>query len=74
MYDCPDEEFMCGNPGSLTCTGELADCSSNGDCFRGFCYCHIGWGGPACDVPICRDTCDDVRCCASRCAPVVGTM
>lgn len=53
---------MCGDPGLLTCVGpELNDCSGNGDCLLGRCYCHSGWGGPDCNTPVCISACPNVR-------------
>jgi hypothetical protein len=54
---------MCQDPGLLLCQGQLKDCSGKGDCFKGRCYCHVGWGGPDCSVPICEKLCKDVRLC-----------
>jgi hypothetical protein len=59
-YNCPDEKFLCDDPGTLTCSGELNDCSTHGDCYRGFCYCHIGWGGQDCSAQVCKERCPDV--------------
>ena len=61
MYSCETEHFLCKDPGALTCRGDLNDCNGNGDCVHGACRCYLGWGGPACDVPVCRTSCDDVR-------------
>lgn len=58
---CPDEDFMCKDPGVLTCVADLNDCSGRGDCFQGQCFCHVGWGGADCSVPACTSGCDDVR-------------
>eukprot|EP00892_Ulva_mutabilis_P009761 jgi/Ulvmu1/7157/UM034_0064.1 len=63
--DCPPDEDMCGEPGYLTCVGKLNDCSGRGDCFRGNCYCHPGWGGDDCSVALCLDSCGD----GSPCPP-----
>ena len=52
---------MCDDPGTLLCRGELNDCSGKGDCYKGSCYCFIGWGGPDCSVRICEGECEDVR-------------
>eukprot|EP00892_Ulva_mutabilis_P006259 jgi/Ulvmu1/4004/UM186_0004.1 len=60
--DCPDDFAMCDDPGFLTCVGEpLNDCNGRGDCFRGRCFCHLGWGGADCSEPLCMDMlgCDD---------------
>jgi hypothetical protein len=65
---CPDDDFMCGDPGLLTCLGELNDCSGQGDCYKGHCYCHTGWGGADCSVAACIGTCDDVRLCLLFCS------
>eukprot|EP00892_Ulva_mutabilis_P006260 jgi/Ulvmu1/4005/UM186_0005.1 len=62
--DCPDDIAMCDDPGFLTCVGDtLGDCSGRGDCFRGRCFCHLGWGGADCSKPLCIDMlgCEDVR-------------
>jgi hypothetical protein len=63
VYDCPDSDFMCKDPGLLTCLGALNDCSGKGDCLMGSCYCHSGFGGADCSVPACVRTigCADVR-------------
>ena len=60
---CPDNDFMCRDPGLLTCLGDLNDCSGKGDCLKGNCYCHSGWGGADCSVPACLRNvgCEDVR-------------
>jgi hypothetical protein len=52
VYDCPDSDFMCKDPGLLTCLGALNDCSGKGDCLMG-----------SCSVPACVKTigCADVR-------------
>jgi hypothetical protein len=62
-YKCPDDAYMCKDPGLLTCLGALNDCSGRGDCFKGSCDCHLGWGGADCFVPICVPAtgCPDVR-------------
>jgi hypothetical protein len=60
-YVCPSDAIMCQDPGHLLCQGQLKDCSGQGDCLKGKCYCHIGWGGPDCSVPICEKGCKDVR-------------
>lgn len=59
--ECPPETAMCVDPGHLLCGGALNYCSNRGDCFRGNCYCHIGWGGADCSVPVCTGECPDVR-------------
>eukprot|EP00892_Ulva_mutabilis_P009758 jgi/Ulvmu1/7154/UM034_0061.1 len=56
---CPDAERMCGDPGHLTCRDTLNDCSGRGTCLRGHCFCHAGWGGDDCSLPICLTQCDD---------------
>ena len=61
MYNCPDEKYLCDDPGTLTCTGGLNDCNGQGDCYRGFCYCFLGYGGPACDKTLCSGNCTEVR-------------
>ena len=63
VMDCPDSSYMCEDPGLLLCVGALNDCSGVGDCFKGSCYCHLGWGGDDCSVPACLTGlgCDDVR-------------
>lgn len=60
---CPDDALMCDDPGLLTCLESHNDCSGHGDCFRGNCFCHPGWGGDDCSVEICYDEegCSDVR-------------
>ena len=58
---CPDEKVFCDKPGLLTCGGKLNDCSGRGDCVEGHCFCHLGYGGEKCDVPICTTGCGDVR-------------
>lgn len=59
---CPPDELMCGSPGLLMCaTPELNDCNGRGDCFQGVCFCHIGWGGDDCTIPLCTSGCPDVR-------------
>jgi hypothetical protein len=60
---CPSDAFMCDDPGLLTCLKTLNDCSGHGDCFKGACYCHPGWGGPDCSKEICLPAtgCSDVR-------------
>lgn len=60
-FVCPDAGFMCDDPGTLLCRGDLNDCSGKGDCYKGFCYCFIGWGGPDCSVSVCEGECEDVR-------------
>lgn len=59
---CPDDVYMCEDPGLLLCVGDLNDCSGRGDCFKGSCYCHLGWGGADCSVEICTASvgCPDV--------------
>lgn len=52
---------MCSDPGHLTCVETLNDCSGNGDCLKGRCFCHLAWGGDDCSVPICLSACSDVR-------------
>jgi hypothetical protein len=64
---CPPDELMCGDPGLLTCTGALNDCSGRGDCLKGRCYCHTGFGGADCSVDICTSTCADVGLRAFTC-------
>ena len=61
--ECPDANFMCNDPGLLTCLGDLNDCSGKGDCLKGNCYCHSGWGGADCSVSACISHigCADVR-------------
>jgi hypothetical protein len=59
--DCSVADYLCKDPATLTCTGKLNDCSAHGDCYRGFCYCHVGWGGRDCSAPICLGQCEDVR-------------
>ena len=63
VMECPDDAYMCEDPGLLTCAGGLNDCSGVGDCYKGACYCHLGWGGADCSVPACLASagCDDVR-------------
>lgn len=63
IYECPDAAFMCNDPGLLTCLGELDDCSGKGDCLKGNCYCHSGFGGADCSVAACiaEIGCEDVR-------------
>lgn len=58
---CPPDDLMCGDPGLLTCVDTHNDCSGKGDCYMGSCYCHTGWGGDDCSVPICYDSCPNVR-------------
>ena len=54
VHECPDHKFMCVDPGVLTCIGEdLNDYSGRWDCFKGFCYCHVGWGGAYCSQFVC---------------------
>eukprot|EP00892_Ulva_mutabilis_P008327 jgi/Ulvmu1/5867/UM025_0129.1 len=60
---CPPDDLMCGDPGLLTCADTLNDCSGNGDCFKGRCYCHAGYGGDDCSVPVCYDKCADGSAC-----------
>ena len=56
---------MCEDPGFLTCVDTLNDCSGRGDCFKGRCFCHAGFGGDDCSQEVCIDACPDVRppCC-----------
>ena len=64
MFICPDNNLMCVDPGFLTCRATVNDFfffSGVGDCFRGRCFCHAGFGGDDCSVPICTGTCPDVR-------------
>ena len=35
LVECPDADFMCSDPGALTCTDELNDCNGRGDCYQG---------------------------------------
>lgn len=60
---CPDSAYLCQDPGMLMCVGALNDCSGQGDCYKGSCYCHLGWGGKDCSVPAClaNEGCSDVR-------------
>lgn len=58
---CPPDDLMCGDPGLLTCADTLNDCSGNGDCYKGSCYCHSGYGGDDCSLSVCYDKCEDVR-------------
>ena len=41
-FECPNEEFLCRNPGTLTCKGRLMDCNGQGDCVQGACFCRTG--------------------------------
>lgn len=63
VMDCPESGYMCEDPGLLLCVGELNDCSGRGDCYKGSCYCHGGWGGADCSVGACLSSigCEDVR-------------
>lgn len=63
VVECPDADFMCNDPGTLTCIGDLNDCSGRGDCYKGSCYCHTGWGGADCSEIVCSagQGCADVR-------------
>jgi hypothetical protein len=45
-YVCPDDVYMCQDPGLLMCVGELNDCSGRGDCFKG-----STWAGVALTAP-----------------------
>eukprot|EP00892_Ulva_mutabilis_P008333 jgi/Ulvmu1/5872/UM025_0134.1 len=65
QFACPDANAMCGDPGFLTCRATLNDCSGVGDCFRGRCFCHAGWGGDDCSVPVCIGQCPN----GSPCPP-----
>ena len=61
---CPSDTLMCQDPGLLTCSGgstELNDCSARGDCKQGRCFCHLGFGGDDCSVPVCTTGCPGVR-------------
>ena len=58
---CPPDELMCVSPGYLTCAGDLNDCNGHGDCFKGHCFCDIGYGGPDCTKKVCTGKCPDVR-------------
>lgn len=58
---CPPDELMCVSPGYLTCAGDLNDCNGHGDCFKGHCFCHIGYGSPDCTKTVCTGPCPDVR-------------
>lgn len=62
VAECPDNAYMCKDPGVLTCLGNLNDCSGKGDCYQGSCYCHAGWGGDDCSVTSCLPNvgCEDV--------------
>lgn len=59
---CPDSDYMCKDPGLLTCLGDLNDCTGHGECYKGSCFCRLGWGGADCSVEICVPTvgCADV--------------
>lgn len=57
---CPDDGFMCDDPGHLTCVDTLNDCHGRGHCYRGSCFCHLGWGGDDCSVAVCISKCKDV--------------
>jgi hypothetical protein len=59
---CPPDGLMCGDPGFLTCKATRNDCSANGDCYKGHCYCFLGWGGEDCSISVCTEKCPDVRC------------
>ena len=67
---CPDDVYMCEDPGLLLCVGDLNDCSGRGDCLKGSCYCHLGWGGDDCSVEICLPAtgCPNVRPPSCHCA------
>jgi hypothetical protein len=57
---CPDAALFCSDAGLLTCGDALNDCSAHGDCFKGKCYCHTGFGGDDCSLRICTTQCPDV--------------
>eukprot|EP00892_Ulva_mutabilis_P001590 jgi/Ulvmu1/11431/UM076_0005.1 len=61
---CPPDDFMCVDPGLLTCaTPELNDCNMHGDCRGGRCFCHIGWGSADCSLQVCTTSCPDGSAC-----------
>lgn len=60
QYACPDATLMCTAPGWLTCA-DLNDCSSNGECVKGTCFCDPSWGGDDCSVFVCVNSCSNVR-------------
>lgn len=65
---CPSIRQACFDPGWLTCM-HLSDCSGHGDCFRGACYCHTGWGGSDCSKAICTSACEVRWHCRASCGP-----
>ena len=43
----------------------IGDCSGNGDCFEGKCYCNIGFSGADCEKVACLNDCHENGKCES---------
>jgi hypothetical protein len=56
VYECPIDALACVDPGWFTCKGQ-SGCSGHGNCFKGRCFCHTGWGGRDCSKSICTRKC-----------------
>ena len=57
---CPDYPSMCSTDPSpveaavfgLASCSALSECNNNGDCYKGVCYCKVGWTGAFYQAPL----------------------